>query len=104
MALYAVAMSFHFLGVGYSLEEEYGVEYHNKVRYILAAASIMGWLSGILIEFPKPMIITLLGFVSGAVIMNSTLGELPRREEGKFGFFLAGGILYALILMLAAGK
>jgi hypothetical protein len=47
-------------------------------------------------------IIPLLGFVSGAVIMNSMIMELPSEKEGKFIPFLLGGIVYAWLLLMIA--
>jgi hypothetical protein len=41
----------------------------------------------------------LLAFVSGAVIMNSLIMELPEGKDGRFLPFVAGGILYALLLL-----
>jgi hypothetical protein len=41
----------------------------------------------------------LVAFLSGAVIVNSSLMELPSDKDGRFLPFLAGGLLYALILL-----
>jgi hypothetical protein len=65
----------------------------------LAIAPLAGWIIGIAMELPKSMVITLLGFISGAIIMNTLIMELPREKEGKFWPFLVGGILYAAILI-----
>jgi len=68
-------------------------------RYVLAIAPLAGWIIGIAMDLPKSMVITLLGFISGAIIMNTLIMELPREKEGKFWPFLVGGILYAAILI-----
>jgi len=39
-------------------------------RYVLAIAPLAGWIIGIAMDLPKSMVITLLGFISGAIIMN----------------------------------
>jgi hypothetical protein len=41
----------------------------------------------------------LLAFVSGAVIMNSLVMELPAGKDGRFLPFVAGGVVYALLLL-----
>jgi hypothetical protein len=41
----------------------------------------------------------LVAFVSGAVIMNSAIMELPSGKEGRFVPFMIGGLLYGLILL-----
>jgi hypothetical protein len=42
-----------------------------------------------------------MGLVSGGVIMNSTIMELPHEKEGKFWAFVLGAVLYAAIMLLA---
>jgi len=97
--LYALAMGLHFLGVGHSLEHEHGSLYNRPGRQILAAAVMAGWLCGVFADVPKPVIITLLGFVSGGVVMNSMIMELPSEKEGKFWALATGAVGYALLLL-----
>jgi len=99
IALYAVAMGFHFLLLEHSLRQEHASLFDRAGKYVLAIAPLTGWIIGILTELSKPMVITLLGFISGAIIMNTLIMELPREKEGKFWPFLVGGILYAAILL-----
>jgi hypothetical protein len=100
LILYTVAMGLHFLVINYSLYKEHGSLYEQKGKNILALASLAGWLIAIYIEFPANIIITIIGIVSGALIMNSLINELPDGKEGKFPAFLLGGILYAVLLLL----
>jgi hypothetical protein len=99
IVLYAVAMGFHFLLLEHSLRQEHSSSFDRAGRYVLAIAPLAGWIIGIAMELPKSMVITLLGFISGAIIMNTLIMELPREKEGKFWPFLVGGILYAAILI-----
>ena len=39
--------------------------------------------------------------VSGAVIMNSMIMELPQEKDGRFLPFLLGGVFYAAVSLLA---
>ena len=98
--LYALAMGLHFLAVDHALGQEHGNLYARPGKQILAAAVLAGWLCGVLAEFPKPVVITLLGFVSGGVVMNSMIMELPSEKEGKFGAFCAGAGAYAMLLLV----
>ncbi|MFV9630996.1 MAG: hypothetical protein ACNYWM_08020 [Methanosarcinales archaeon] len=100
LILYTVAMGLHFLVINYSLYQEHGSLYEQKGKNVLALASLAGWLIAICIEFPANIIVTIIGIVSGAVIMNSLINELPDGKEGKFPAFLLGGILYAVLLLL----
>lgn len=100
MALYAVAMGLHFLGVNRSLRCEHGAAYDRVGRYILAGAVLAGWGAGMLMQFPQPVVITGLGFVSGGVVMNSMVMELPGDQEGHFWPFFGGALSYAGLLAL----
>jgi hypothetical protein len=41
-----------------------------------------------------------LGLVSGSVVMNSMVMELPREKEGRFWPFVFGALVYTLLLAL----
>ena len=99
IALFTAAMAFHFLGVDHSLSEEHGAAYDSKGRYLLAAMALFGWGVGQLVALSQPWVALLVAFLSGAVILNSSLMELPSEKDGRFWPFLAGGLLYALILL-----
>jgi hypothetical protein len=100
IALYAVAMAFHFLLLEHSLRNEHTSLFDRTGRYVLAIAPLAGWIMGVAMDLPKSIVITLLGVVSGAIIMNTLIMELPKEKEGKFWPFLLGGILYGAILLL----
>ena len=106
MAIYAVAligfMTFYgldHLAVDHALSEEHGEAYARRGRYWLAAMVPLGWAVGQLLALPLAVVALLVAFLSGAVIVNSSLMELPSEKEGHFVPFLAGGLLYALILL-----
>jgi hypothetical protein len=103
IALYAVAMGLHFLSVDHSLLREHAARYLRPGRYILATAVLAGWACGALLEIPRPIVCTLMGLVSGGVIMNSMIMELPAEKEGKVWPFVLGAALYAVIMLLATG-
>jgi hypothetical protein len=99
MALYVVAIAFHLLAVDHSLREEHGVAYDRVGRFLLAGMAVLGWATGLLLDLPRSLVALLLAFLSGAVIMNSAVMELPSEKDGRVGPFLAGGLLYGLVLM-----
>jgi hypothetical protein len=98
-ALYTFAIAVHFLGVDHALREEHGVVYDRTGRLVLAAMSMLGWGAGLLIAAPHYVLAMLVAFISGAIIMNSTIMELPSEKDGRFLPFLAGGVIYGLILL-----
>jgi hypothetical protein len=96
--IYGIAMGLHFLSIDYSLRHEHGRLHDKFGKWILAGAAMAGWACGILTEFPKPMVITMLGLVSGGVVMNSMIVELPGEKDGKFLPFCAGAATYTVLL------
>jgi len=99
LALFVVAMTCHFLGVDHSLRDEHGAAYERIGRFVLAGAAVVGWGAGAVFALPPYVLALLVSFVSGAVIMNSAIMELPSDKEGRFVPFMIGGLLYGLILL-----
>jgi hypothetical protein len=100
IALYTVAMGLHFLGVDRSLRREHGALYDHAGRFVLAAAALAGFAVGVRIEFAHPIVITVLALVSGGVVVNSTVMELPDEKEGRFWPFVAGAAGYTGLLAI----
>jgi len=99
IGLYTLAMAFHFLAVDHSLREEHGAVYDGGGRFWLAAMVLIGWGIGELIALPRAVVALLLAYLSGAVILNSSVMELPSEKDGRFVPFLCGGLLYGLVLL-----
>jgi hypothetical protein len=97
--LYALVIAFHFLALDHSLQEEHGVAYERTGRFVLAGASLLGWGAGVLFAVPHGVLALLVAFVSGAIMMNSMIMELPSEKEGRFWPFVTGGVVYGLILL-----
>ena len=99
ITLYAVAMGLHFLSIEHELYLQHSTAYIKYGRYIIAAAVLLGWVAGCFFQLPKPIIITLLALITGGVMINSMLMELPQEKSGKFLPFLFGGCLYSALLL-----
>ncbi len=98
-ALYAVAIAGHFLALDHSLRNEHGAAYERTGRFILAGMTVLGWGVGLLFALPHYGLALLVAFISGAIIMNSAIMELPSEKDGRFLAFMAGGVVYGLILL-----
>ena len=98
--IFAAAIAFHFLAVDHSLRGELGQAYDRVGRFVLAGSVLAGWGIGILVTLPVYALALSMAFISGAVIMNSALMELPSEKDGRFLPFVLGGVLYGLLLML----
>ena len=101
LLIYGVAMGLHFLSIDHSLYEEHSSMYDKFGKWILAGAILIGWGCGVLTEFQKPVVITMLGLISGGVVMNSMIVELPGEKDGRFLPFCAGAAAYAALLFFA---
>ncbi len=102
LALFATAMGLHFLGAGYGLRREGRALYDMWGRRVLAAAALAGWAIALLVSPGEHTGNLLLGFVAGALIMNTATNELPGEKDGRFGAFVSGGMIYAAVLLLIA--
>jgi hypothetical protein len=100
LALFALAMGLHFLGLGHGLRRHCPSLYDGWGRHALAGAAIAGWAVSLLTPLSDSVAHTLLGFVAGAVMMNTATSELPADKEGRFLAFAIGGVAYTAILLL----
>ena len=98
LLMYGIAMGLHFLSTDYSLHHEHGRLYEVCGKWVLAGAVLAGWVCGALTELHKPVVITMLGLVTGGVVMNSMIVELPGEKDGKFLPFCAGAAAYSALL------
>lgn len=103
LLLYSLAMAFHFLLVDHSLAQEDHELYESRGRWILALAVMGGWSVGIITSIPELWLARITGFISGGVIMNSLVVELPEGRGGRFWYFVLSAATYALVLIRVLG-
>jgi hypothetical protein len=96
---YALAISLHFLAVDHSLRDEMGEAYDRGGRFVLAAGCILGWALARMVDMADTVTALLLAFVSGGVIVNSALMELPSERNGRYLPFVAGSLIFGSVLM-----
>ena len=77
-----------------AMEEKFGVTAAAPVAVAAAGAAV-----GLVLNLPVDIEALLLGGLGGMVIMNTTVMELPSENEGRFGMFVLGGVLYAALLI-----
>jgi hypothetical protein len=99
IALYAAALAFHFFAVSRALRDEHGILYQRIGRLILAAMPVIGWAAAMWFTLPPYVVALLVAFLSGAIIMNSTILELRTNDNGRLLPMIAGGVVYGLILI-----
>jgi hypothetical protein len=103
LLLYSLAMAFHLLLVDHSLAEQGHELYESRGRWILALAVVAGWFVGIAASIPELWLARITGFVSGGVIMNSLVVELPEGRGGRFWYFVVSAATYAFVLIRVLG-
>lgn len=64
-------------------------------------AVLAGWVLGIAAPIPRPFVATALGFLAGAVVINSFLAEVTDADPGRLWRFCLGAVGFALVLVLA---
>ncbi len=96
---YALAMAVHFLAFDHSFREERGAAYARRGPLLLAGAALAGWGLGLVIVAPRDALAMMLGFLSGGVIVNAAILELPTGANGKMWSFIAGAVVYGLLLV-----
>jgi hypothetical protein len=99
LVLYTLAIAFHFLALDRTLRSEHGAAYQRSGHLILAGATAVGWLVGLMVDLPDDVLAMLVAFISGAIIMNSCVMELRTEKEGRFWWFVGGSLGYGLILL-----
>ena len=100
LALFAVAMGLHFLGMDHSIRREHGERYNRTGKWLLAGGVVAGWAVSQLASVPTSVATTMFGFVAGGVLINSLTSELPREKEGRFWPFVWGVAAYAVLLLV----
>lgn len=100
LMLYAIALGLHFLSMDFTLSREYGSWYDRRARFAFALVPLAGWAVGVFAGVGQALTGALLGFLSGGIIMNAIVSELPKEKEGRLLSFLLGGAFYTAILIL----
>jgi hypothetical protein len=100
LVLYSLAMAFHLLLVDHSLARERPGLYERYGRWILALAVMGGWTAGMLVSIPDRWLARIIGFISGGVIINSLVVELPEGRGGRFWYFAASTLAYSVLLLV----
>jgi hypothetical protein len=102
-ALMLIALAPHFLGVDHQLRHADAMRFDRYYRWLLAVALLIGWLVGLYSELPKAASMAITGFVSGAMLVNAIIEELPREGRSAAGLapFVAGVALFTVLAVLA---
>lgn len=96
---YTLAFGGHFIALAHSLDEEFKDSYQRRGRWLLAGSCLLGWAVGVMLALPPYALALLTAFISGGVIMTNALMELSEGKDGRFSAFMAGSLIYGLVLI-----
>lgn len=101
LLFYAVAMALHFAVTDYGLRRHYDQLYERFGRWMLSGATLFGAVLGLLVTLDVIVLSLLFGFVAGSLILNVVKEELPEASEGLFVPFVAGAVVYVVLILLS---
>ncbi len=96
----AVAIALHFVVNDNALRSHHRAAYDRIGRWILAAAVPAGAALSHLAQLDDAAVAALWAIVVGGIILNVLKEELPGRRESCYPSFLAGLVLYTIVLLL----
>lgn len=97
--LFSLAMLLKFVVNDHGLYADYKERYYRTGRWILAAATLLGWGMGYATGLPPTGVALLQAFIAGAVILNVLKEELPEARESRYWAFALGAVTYAALLL-----
>ncbi|MGB3711826.1 MAG: hypothetical protein WA985_09070 [Erythrobacter sp.] len=100
LALYFGAMALHFVTADFGTRSNHRALYDSTGRWVLVAATLAGWATGVLVALPELLIGCLFAFLAGAITLVVLKEELPEDRRSRFIPFAAGGALYAGLVVL----
>jgi len=99
LLLIAVALMLHFIVLNTGFIEDYGIYYQKYVRWLAVAGLFLGWILGIFTAQPDEIIATCFAIVGGMITYVALKYELTETENQAPIHFLAGVVLYSLIIL-----
>ncbi|MFB6119576.1 MAG: hypothetical protein ABEJ68_00490 [Halobacteriaceae archaeon] len=101
LLLFGVAMALHFVVNDWGLRHHHGDAYHDRGRWVLAGAILLGLGVGFVVPMDREALAVLFAFLAGGVILNVIKEEVPAERESRFSAFALGATGYAAVLLLA---
>jgi hypothetical protein len=97
--LFTLAMAMYFLASDAGLEARYQTLYERSGRFMLAAMVLVGWALSLVLPDSLALASILLAFLAGSVLLKVVRGQVPASGSGRPGWFAAGAVGYALVLL-----
>jgi len=99
--IFTIAMTIHLAGVGHTVHDHYPGFYDRTYRYVLAGATLAGWLLGIVTTVPDIIFALVFSFVVGVIMIVAFMYELPVvMRGGSYWLFVAGATGFSALLLV----
>lgn len=103
LALYFGALLLHFVTADHAARTDFPEFYDSAGRWVLAAATLAGWLLGLTVVVPELLVGCLFAFIGGGIVLVALKEELPEERESSFIPFLFGAAIYAALVLAEQG-
>lgn len=99
LLVFGVAMALHFLVNDWGLRHHHGEVYHDRGRWVLALAILLGLGMGFFVPLDRQALAVLFAFLAGGVVLNVIKEEVPAERESRFWAFTFGAAGYTVVLL-----
>ena len=100
IGVYGLAMVVHTSAIDDGLKQKYLGLYDHWVRWVLAAATLGGWLVAILTEVSYTTLALWQSLFAGVLLITAIKDELPSSKQMHFRSFLIGSLGFALLILV----
>lgn len=100
LALFTIAMALRGLITDRGMHEAHQSDFDRYGRALLLTAAPLGWLLGVLAQFPPNAIGAVRALLAGGVVLHVLKEELPEDRESSYLAFFAGALSYAALLLV----
>ena len=100
LALYTIAISARYVTGELSLRRQDPHSYDRVVRWLLAAAVLVGWATGAALDVPAAVLNPLSALLTGSIILTSLHQQLPSPARASLPVFACSCISFAALLLL----
>lgn len=99
LILAVIAFGAHLLVNDHALARRYGERYRRVGRWVLSAAIVAGWVIAVAWDVPTTASASLLGLLSGGIIINVVKEELPEERVSHLRSLVIGAVAYSALLL-----
>jgi hypothetical protein len=97
--MFFIAMATHFVVNDHGLRADHHERHDRLGRWLLAAAVLLGFAIGSIVEFSRVGCELLFAFLGG-VVLNVLKEELPKERQSHYWAFVSAVLAYAALLLL----